>query len=341
MHSSQARITLPRHVSPLLPVNRLIPLIITPHSLSSEFITVDNYWALTTSSFHRFYTSSVRHFEMPQQIHWTSFGIPYVVEFNNVSFAPRRTPSPSEDTLTGFPPPENSASVSEQSLTFSCPSATSSTSSFCHISQCMLESPLQTRSSISRLTSLSRSAPGMRSASSFFKRKQQKSHPSTRKPYSTSQNASNNPIDTWCCIPAHVPKPLPPVPQQEPEGIHVDGLHIQFATPPYDSRASSRSRLVRLQKTITSAVVEAGMDTPSSLEEQTGVSTNVPGHRTRDTLFRGTYGQVMVALKAAGLVATPCMEGDIAGATRLGALFVAHRSSEERNVQLRKLTLWG
>ncbi|KAG1864668.1 hypothetical protein DFJ58DRAFT_655738 [Suillus subalutaceus] len=196
---------------------------------------------------------------MPQQIHWTPFGIPYVVEFNNVSFTPRRTVSPSEDTLTSFPVPEKSASVSEQSLTYSCPSATSSSSSFCHISQC----------------------------------------------------------------------------------IHVDGLHIQFATPPCDPRASSRSRLVRLQKTITSAVVEAGMDTPSALEEQMDVSTNVPDYRSRDTLFRGTYGQVMVALKAAGLVATPCMEGEFAGATRLGALFVAHRSSEERNVQLRKLTLWG
>lgn len=278
---------------------------------------------------------------MPQQIHWTPFGIPYVVEFNNVSFAPRRTASPSEDTLASFHTPEKSASVSEQSLTYSCPSATSSTSSFCHISQGMLESPLQTRSSISRLVSLSRSAPGMRSASSFFKRKHQKSHPSTHKPYSASQDTSNNSIDTWCYIPTHVPKPLPPMPQKEPEGIHVDGLHIQFATPPYDPRASSRSRLVRLQKTITSAVVEAGMDTPSALDEQMDVSTNVPGHRSRDTLFRGTYGQVMVALKAAGLVATPCMEGDFAGATRLGALFVAHRSSEERNVQLRKLTLWG
>ncbi|KAG2149661.1 hypothetical protein BD769DRAFT_348452 [Suillus cothurnatus] len=278
---------------------------------------------------------------MPQQIHWTPFGIPYVVEFNNVSFVPRRTPSPSEDTHTSFPAPEKSASVSEQSLAYSCPSATSSTSSFCHISQCMLESPLQTRSSISRLVSLSRSAPGMRSASSFFKRKQQKSHPSTRKPYSTTPNASSNPIDTWCYIPAHVPKPLPPVPQQEPEGVHVDGLHIRFATPPCDSRASSRSRILRLQKTITSAVVDAGMDTPSALEEQINVSTNAPDYHSRDTLFRGTYGQVMVALKAAGLVATPCMEGDFAGATRLGALFVAHRSSEERNVQLRKLTLWG
>ncbi|KAG2350723.1 hypothetical protein BDR05DRAFT_42314 [Suillus weaverae] len=278
---------------------------------------------------------------MSQQIHWTSFGIPYVVEFNNVSFAPRRTASPSEDTLTSFPAPEKSASASEQSLAYSCPSATSSTSSFCHISQCMVESPLQSRSSISRIVSLSRSAPGMRSASSFFKRKHQKSHPSTRKPSSTSKNASSNPIDTWCCIPAHVPKPLPPVPQQEPEGIHVDGIHIQFATPPCDLRASSRSRLAHLQKTITSAVVEAGMDTPSALEEQMDASTNVPDYHSRDTLFRGTYGQVMVALKAAGLVATPCMEGDFAGATRLGALFVAHRSSEERNVQLRKLTLWG
>ncbi|KAG1799134.1 uncharacterized protein BJ212DRAFT_1305606 [Suillus subaureus] len=263
---------------------------------------------------------------MPQQIRWTPFGIPYVVEFNNISFTPRRTVSPSEDTLASFPAPEKSPSVSEQSLTYSCPSATSSTSSFCHISQCMLESPLKTRSSISRLVSLSRSAPGMRSASSFFKRKHQNAHPSTRKPYSTTQNPSSNPIDTWCYIPAHVPKPLPPVPQQEPEGIHVDGLHIQFATPPCDPRASSRSRLAWIL--------------PPHLRNR-WISTNVPDYHSRDTLFRGTYGQVMVALKAAGLVATPCMEGDFAGATRLGALFVAHRSSEERNVQLRKLTLWG
>lgn len=129
----------------------------------------------------------------------------------------------------------------------------------------------------------------------------------------------------------------------------MDGLYIQFATSSCRPCASSRSRLASLQKTITSAVIEAGMDTPSALEE--------PDHRGRDSLFRGTYGQVMVALKAAGLVATPCMEGEFAGgmyppnsyfppshsslATRLGALFVAHRTSEARSVQLRKLTLWG
>ncbi|KAG1904769.1 uncharacterized protein F5891DRAFT_757587 [Suillus fuscotomentosus] len=60
---------------------------------------------------------------------------------------------------------------------------------------------------------------------------------------------------------------------------------------------------------------------PPQLEEQTDVSTNVPAHRTRDTLFRGTYGQVMVALKAAGLIATPCMEGDIAGCYAFGRAF--------------------
>ncbi|KAG0700670.1 hypothetical protein DFH29DRAFT_807270 [Suillus ampliporus] len=211
---------------------------------------------------------------MSQQIHWTSFGIPYVVEFNNVSFAPRRTASPSQDTLASLSSPEGS-SISEQSrLAYSCPSAASSTSSFCHISHRMLDSKLETQA----------------------------------------------------------------------EGIHMDGLHIQFATPPYDPRASSRSRLVRLQKTITRAVVEAGMDSPSGLEDHMddcGPSTKAPDCHSRDTLFRGTYGQVMVALKAAGLVATPCVEGEFAGATRLGALFVAHRSSEARSVQLRKLTLWG
>lgn len=68
-----------------------------------------------------------------------------------------------------------------------------------------------------------------------------------------------------------------------------------------------------LQKIITSAVVEAGMDTPSALEEHMDYSHRAPGYRSCDSLFRGTYGQVMVALKAAGLVATPCMEGEFVG----------------------------
>lgn len=68
-----------------------------------------------------------------------------------------------------------------------------------------------------------------------------------------------------------------------------------------------------LQKVITSAVVEAGMDTPSALEEHIDHSHCAPDYRSCDSLFRGTYGQVMVALKAAGLVATPCMEGEFVG----------------------------
>lgn len=114
-----------------------------------------------------------------------------------------------------------------------------------------------------------------------------------------------------------------------------------------------------LQKMITSAVIEAGMDSPSAnMDYSHRGSTTSPDHGGCDSLFRGTYGQVMVALKAAGLRATPCMEGEFLGgtqphqihifllshlslATRLGALFVAQRTSEARSVQLRKLTLWG
>lgn len=38
-HPSQAQVTLPRHVSPLLLVSRSNPLIITPYSLFSELAT--------------------------------------------------------------------------------------------------------------------------------------------------------------------------------------------------------------------------------------------------------------------------------------------------------------
>jgi hypothetical protein len=246
---------------------------------------------------------------MYEQIQWTSFGIPYVVEFSNVSFAPHRTTSPSQDTCRTVPTPEESTSISQESQSYSCPSAASSTSSFCHVSHCMLDSPLKSRSSISRLVSLSRSTT-IRSASSFFKRKHQKPSAGTYTP-SRSMKSFSNPIDTWCSIPPHVPKPLPPLPQPEAEGTHVDGLYIQFAA--CHPRTPSRSRLACLQKTITSAVVEAGMDTPSVLEEPMNYSRRASDYRGGDSLFRGTYGQVMVALKAAGLVATPCVEGEFAG----------------------------
>jgi len=67
------------------------------------------------------------------------------------------------------------------------------------------------------------------------------------------------------------------------------------------------------------------MDTPSSVEEYMDdrrPPTNALDYHGRDSLFRGTYGQVMVALKAAGLVATPCMEGEFAGGTQSHQIFI-------------------
>jgi len=62
--------------------------------------------------------------------------------------------------------------------------------------------------------------------------------------------------------------------------------------------------------------------------------------KTSKSLFRGTYGQVMSALKDAGLMMTPCTEAGLEDATRLGALFVVG-PNEYGGVELTKLTLWG
>ncbi|KAI6047877.1 hypothetical protein EDC04DRAFT_2620327 [Pisolithus marmoratus] len=105
-----------------------------------------------------------------------------------------------------------------------------------------------------------------------------------------------------------------------------------------------RKRLMYLQKTLASAVLAAGMETPST---NTGFctangqenKTQVNKESNSGGLFRGTYGQVTTALENAGLTATPCDSDGIAGATRLGALFVVRPDGHA--MQLIKLTLWG
>ncbi|KAI0783303.1 hypothetical protein C8Q75DRAFT_810890 [Abortiporus biennis] len=62
--------------------------------------------------------------------------------------------------------------------------------------------------------------------------------------------------------------------------------------------------------------------------------------KAEGTLFRGTYGQVMTALNAAGLVTTPCKESGLEVARRLGVLFVASHN-EHGALELKKLTLWA
>ncbi|KAI9057756.1 hypothetical protein FKP32DRAFT_1681239 [Trametes sanguinea] len=133
------------------------------------------------------------------------------------------------------------------------------------------------------------------------------------------------------------------------------GLYIRFASqlsqPP---SKLSQSRIARLKYRIAKAVMAAGMDTSPSAElgdpmdESAHCRASISSIRSEDvetrgmpgSLFRGTYGQVMTALRAAGLTTVACKESGVQEATRLGALFVA-RPNERGGVEFTKLTLWG
>ncbi|TFY53852.1 hypothetical protein EVJ58_g9207, partial [Rhodofomes roseus] len=136
-----------------------------------------------------------------------------------------------------------------------------------------------------------------------------------------------------------------------------EGLFIQFATQRRGMRQKlSNTRLWCLKQRIAKAVLAAGMEGSPEMEKanpmdvptlsrlsfgsiRSDVSVPVP-EGAPGSLFRGTYGQVMTALQAAGLVTTPCKESGFDEATRLGALFVANRK-EDSKVEFTKLTLWA
>ncbi|KAN0100382.1 hypothetical protein V8E55_000366 [Tylopilus felleus] len=223
---------------------------------------------------------------MTREIKFTSFGLPYVLEFENVSVVPSTDLRP--------------------------PSPASSSSSFCYI-----DSP----PSRPRLPSLSFLSP-----SSIFKRK----HAPTK--------TAHNSTESECA------KPLPPPPA--PDASEAHGICIRFPAESSHPQRSRKERLVHLQKTISVAVLDAGMRRSPANANRSENNSNghavhaSRGYRTPDALFCGTYGQLMAALEGAGLSATPCTGENLPGYTRLGALFVA-RNDGASGVQLRKITLWG
>lgn len=203
-----------------------------------------------------------------QMIKFTSFGIPYLTEFENVSFVPGQRPPRSLHTPSPSP----------------SPSPSSSSSSFCYI-----ESPPPPP----RLPSLS-----LRLASSLFKRK-----PAHSPNGSTTEPPTSE--DT---------KPLPPPPQSDTSETH--GIYIQLPPELSHPQMTRKQRLVHLQKTISVAVLDAGMSsspgntTPHSNEN---ALQQARGYKTANALFCGTYGQLMTALEAAGLSAIPYVGEGLSG----------------------------
>ncbi|KAH7910448.1 hypothetical protein BJ138DRAFT_1114092 [Hygrophoropsis aurantiaca] len=248
-----------------------------------------------------------------QEVRFNSFGVPYIVEFGNVSFEPSRTPGSYRSGKADY---STSACSSGPTLVYSnSSSASSSTSSFCYISSSLSTLSLDSintgrvRPKLSPFNSLSRSST-MRSASSFFKRKPTHQRSNTFPGLSHTKCASSPSLDPWH-VPPYTPKPLPPIPPSE-----TDGLYIQYPSVMPTDRVP-RKRLTHLQNMIATAVVEAGMDVASSTtnDGSTVLSSLTSGETRglRKSLFRGTYGQVMTALKSAGLTATPCLEEGFEG----------------------------
>ncbi|KZT72866.1 hypothetical protein DAEQUDRAFT_663600 [Daedalea quercina L-15889] len=220
---------------------------------------------------------------MAPEIKFTAFGIPYVVEFKNVSFRVR--------SRSHSPPPRNTI-IDRDSRCFS----------FILVDR----------------------------------------------PPSIDDTASIASIETASSQTLAYPG------EDEGEG---EGLFIQFATQRQGMHQKlSNMRLWRLKQRIAKAVLAAGMDASPGTEKLDPMDVPTLSRmsygsiRSDDSspapdgspgaLFRGTYGQVMTALQAAGLVATPCKESGFDQATRLGALFVANHKDNSK-LEFTKLTLWA
>jgi len=248
---------------------------------------------------------------MAQEIKFNHFGIPYVVEFANVTFRP------------------------------SCAFKRSQTTPLL---------PTLSRTDSCSTNETYRSSPPAHSFFSSRSRSSSRSHTLHRRRSSSPTES----LSSWCSIPPYEPprEPEPPNSETAPQGR---GLYIQFSSsfptseppPSYFSRPEpirSKHAVSRLRQTIASAVRDAGMESPSAVEKQNLLDTKDTSRPTQQksskSLFKGTYGQVMSALKDAGLMITPCTEAGFEEATRLGALFVVG-PNEDGGVELTKLTLWG
>jgi len=134
------------------------------------------------------------------------------------------------------------------------------------------------------------------------------------------------------------PSSTPPLPTMEPE---TEGtLQVEF-------EKTTRTRLYRLSRAISKAVLAAGMEAPPKptrkFDAEVGAGENSEDARLvkySQGLFKGTYGQVRAAFRAAGLVTTPCGEDGVPDATRLGALFISNPDGRGAIV-FTKVVMWG
>ncbi|TFY82006.1 hypothetical protein EWM64_g2010 [Hericium alpestre] len=280
---------------------------------------------------------------MAKEVHFSPFGIPYIVEFANVSFRPDAKAASSSDpdvgpssafqglkrsnTTASEPPSRNHKPLPSiplptrsNSLRFFRPKPAAPAADeqdgpedFAHIR------PLTHRATISPLRTRRR-AVYITTETSF-------AHSTTSIPPPSPVRA----VDSQATLVAH--PALEPVLEHDPESDFIvitplpepvcasapeprprspekpsGGLFIQLALPP-DDRDAKKPSLYRLRKKIADAVVEAGMHAPDQQAPAAPAHGSRPaGDGKTGDLFRGTYGQVLAAFNKAELRTTPCGE---------------------------------
>ncbi|KAH9964271.1 hypothetical protein BC827DRAFT_1266055 [Russula dissimulans] len=308
------------------------------------------------------------------EVRVTPYGIPYVVEFANVSIWPR--------------PPMIHADVGHQlsDLAPKLPLSRSNTLPTSTTYKPLPSLPLPVRSRSLKLfrnkspvalpgkesagDELDSARPVIRRDASFAAEARNSAHRHF-KIFNDEFSASEETLVEFEAAVSVAP-PVPAIPPEDGLSLRTGGLYIQFptdirTTSDVPSEASSspsiepateemsqadfekttRLRLYRLSRVISKAVLAAGMegapkptkkfDAEESVSSKTGDGRLVKG---RQGLFKGTYGQVRNAFCAAGLVTTPCGEDGVPNSTRLGALFVANPDGRGAIV-FTKVVMWG
>ena len=281
------------------------------------------------------------------EVRVTPNGIPYVVEFANVSIWPR---PPIVHAEVGYHPSDLLVPKPKPSLSRSNTLPTTSThkplpslplpirskslklfknkTSVVHVKPELAaeEGPDATRPVIRRNRSLTTGA--RYTAHRHFK--------IFNDAFSASEETLVEPEDIGIFPPMHT------VPSEDGLSLRTGGLYIQFPTPSStnseDSSApplptmgsetegtlqvecekAARARLYRLSRAISKAVLAAGMEAPpkptKKFDSEVGAKDNSgDSHLVKGSqgLFKGTYGQVRAAFRAAGLVTTPCGEDGV------------------------------
>ncbi|KAH9982958.1 hypothetical protein BGW80DRAFT_1453746 [Lactifluus volemus] len=308
------------------------------------------------------------------EIRVTPYGIPYVVEFANVSVGPRPpvvhadviyhisdlVPKPSlsrSNTLPATSTPKPLPSIPLPVRSKSLKLFSRKTSFIANAKKTSAEEDLESRPVIRRNAAFA--ADARNSSNRHFKI------------FSASEETL---VELEAARAVTLTMPMAPSEDEDGLSHRTGGLYIQFPTPLTTSDAPSetsssppihpetvgptqagfekatRSRLHRLSRAISKAVLAAGMEEPPrptkkfETEESTGAqSGDARLMKTRQGLFKGTYGQVRAAFRAAGLVTTLCGEEGPEGvpdATRLGALFIAN-SDGRGGIVFTKVAMWA